>query len=191
MAGGIGAGKSTVTDYLGRRGFAVIDADEVAHLVVEPERPAWRALRDAFGDAVLAADRTIDRAFLAEVVFHDPTALTRLNRITHGHIGAEIRARLDHADGAAVFVALPLFRVEHRELFALTRVWGVLASPEVALARLVSSRGLDERDARARLASQPSNDERLACVDDVIWNEGTKDELYGRVDELLADRGLA
>ena len=191
VAGGIGAGKSTVTDYLERRGFPVIDADDVAHHVVEPNRPAWRALRDAFGDAVLAPDGHIDRAFLAEVVFHDPTALERLNRITHGQIGAEIRGQLDQAAGPAVFVALPLFRPEHRAIFSMTRVWGVLASFEVALARLVGSRGLDERDARARLEVQPSNDERLADVDDAIWNEGTKAELYERVDELLAARGLA
>ena len=191
MVGGIGAGKSTVTEYLGRRGFAVIDADVVAHRVVEPDRPAWRALRDAFGDAVLAADRTLDRSFLAEVVFHDRSALQRLNGITHGYIGEEIRAALERASGAAAFVAIPLFRTEHRQVFHLTRVWGVLASPEVALARLVGARGLDERDARARLASQPGNDERLSVVDDAIWNEGTKAELYARVDDLLAERGLA
>ncbi len=191
MAGGIGAGKSTVTDYLGQRGFTVIDADDVAHQVVEPDRPAWRALRDAFGDAVLAPDRTIDRSFLAEVVFHDRSALTRLNGITHGHIGAEIHAELERASGTAVFVALPLFRPEHRQIFRLTRVWGVLVAPEVALRRLVEQRGLDERDARARLANQPTNEERLAVVDDVIWNEGTTEALYARVDELLGERGLA
>ena len=191
VAGGIGAGKSTVTDYLGRRGFTVIDADDVARDVVEPERPAWRALRDAFGDAVLAPDRTIDRTFLADVVFHDRSALTRLNGITHGHIGAQIRAQLGHASGSAVFVALPLFRPEHRQIFQLTRVWGVLVAPEVALRRLVEQRGLDESDARARLANQPTNEERLAVVDDVIWNEGTTAALYARVDELLGERGLA
>lgn len=191
VAGGIGAGKSTVTEYLARRGYGVIDADVVARHVVEPNRPAWRALRDAFGDAVLASDRRIDRAFLAEVVFHDRSALARLNRITHGQIGVEILAQLDQVTGPAAFVALPLFKPEHRAIFHLTRVWGVLASPEVALARLVGARGLDERDARARLANQPSNDERLALVDDAIWNDGTKAELYERVDELIVARGLA
>lgn len=191
MAGSIGAGKSTVTDYLGRRGFAVIDADDIAHQVVEPDRPAWRALRDAFGDAVLAPDRIIDRAFLATVVFHDRSALARLNGITHGHIGVEIRAQLKRASGPAAFVALPLFRPEHRQIFHLTRVWGVLVAPEVALRRLVEQRGLDERDARARLANQPTNEERLAVVDDVIWNEGTTAALFARVDELLGERGLA
>ncbi len=190
MAGGIGAGKSTVTGYLGQRGYTVIDADDVAHQVVEPDRPAWRALRDAFGDAVLAPDRTIDRAFLADVVFHDRSALARLNGITHGHIGAAIRAQLEHAIGAAVFVALPLFRPEHRQIFGLTRVWGVLVAPEVALLRLVEQRGLDERDARARLANQPTNEERLAMVDDVIWNQDTTGALYARVDQLLGERGL-
>jgi dephospho-CoA kinase len=157
-----------VTAYLGQRGFTVIDADDVAHQVVAPNRPAWRSLRDAFGDAVLAPDRTIDRAFLADVVFHDQSALARLNAITHGHIGAEIGAQLERASGPAAFVALPIFRPEHRQIFHLTRVWGVLVAPEVALHRLVEQRGLDERDARARLENQPTNEQRLAIVDDVI-----------------------
>ncbi len=169
----------------------MIDADDVAHDVTEPHRPAWRALRDAFGDAILGADDGIDRAFVAEIVFHDPSALRRLNQITHGHIGAEIRARLDHATGPVAFVALPLFKPEHRRVFSLTRVWGVLVSPEVAVERLVRSRGLTERDARARLASQISNEERMSVVDDVIWNEGTKNDLYARVNELTSTLGLA
>lgn len=191
MAGGIGAGKSTVTDYLSGRGWPVIDADDVAHDVTEPLRPAWRALRDAFGDAIIGADDSIDRAFVAEVVFHDPTALRRLNEITHGYIGAEIRTRLDQVTGPVAFLALPLFKPEHRRIFTLTRVWGVLVPPDVAVERLVHSRGLTERDARARLASQISNDERISVVDDVIWNEGTKNDLYARVDELTSTLRLA
>ncbi|MHB1089230.1 MAG: dephospho-CoA kinase [Acidimicrobiales bacterium] len=190
IAGGIGAGKSEATKYLVQRGYAVIDADEVARKVVEPGRPAWRALRDGFGDAVLCGDLTLDREFLAQVVFSDPAALRRLNSITHVHIGAEILRTLDATTATAVFIALPLFRLEHRRAFGLDEAWSVQASPEVALARLVRYRGMAEDDARARLASQMSNDERAALVDHVIWNDGTIDDLHAQLDVRLRQSGL-
>src|SRR5580700_400000 len=75
IAGGIGAGKSAVGDRLRHLGFTVVDADDVAHDVTKPGSPTLSALVDAFGSAVLNGDGTLDRAFVAEVVFHDPTAL--------------------------------------------------------------------------------------------------------------------
>lgn len=191
VAGGIGAGKSVVGARLGELGFEVVDSDEVAHAVTEPGTPAFVALRDAFGDAVLDAEGRLDRAFLAEVVFADPTALRRLNDITHPRIGAELLARLAAARGDAAFVALPLFRPEHREQLGLSAAWAVMVEPETAVRRLVQGRGMSEADARARLASQMPNDERARIVDRVIWNEGSVEELRRAVDDALADEGLA
>ncbi|MDE3083041.1 MAG: dephospho-CoA kinase [Acidobacteriota bacterium] len=193
LAGGIGAGKSTAQRYLEQRGFSVIDADDVARAVVAPGQPAYTALRDAFGDAILAADGTLDRAFLAEVVFHDPSALARLNAITHPRVGEEILARLAAAerDGeSVVFIALPLFRPEHRALFALDSAWSIEVAPEVALDRLVESRHLSREDATARLGAQMSNEERRALVDHVVVNDGTPEELVARLEELLRIEGL-
>lgn len=179
-----------VTDYLTGHGFAVLDADEVAHAVTQPGEPAWRAIRDAFGDGVLAKDATLDRAFVAEVVFHDPTALKRLNLITHGQIAREILRRIDLVRAPVVFLALPLFRREHREAFSLDEVWAVLASPDVALSRLVERRGFTRTDAEARLASQISNEERAKLVERVLWNDGTLEELYAKLDHELDRCGL-
>ncbi|MBW4077394.1 MAG: dephospho-CoA kinase [Acidobacteria bacterium] len=190
IAGGIGAGKSEATDYLARLGYGVIDADEVARKVVEPGQPAWRALRDAFGDAVLQGDGAIDREFLAQVVFADPVALRRLNSITHVQIGLEILRALELASANVVFIALPLFRSEHRTAFGLDEVWSVQASADVALSRLLQLRGMNEDDARARLASQMSNDERAAIVDHVIWNDGTIDALHVKLEEQLRQSGV-
>ena len=191
IAGGIGAGKTAVSDRLVLLGYGVVDSDAVAHEVTERGRPAWRAMRDAFGDGVLASDGSLDRAFVAEIVFNDATALRRLNRITHGPIGVEITRRLEVAEGAACFVALALFRPEHRAAFSLDEAWAVLARPEVALGRLCAQRGFTEVDARARLASQMSNEERASIVDRVIWNEGSLDELYASVDRALVESGVA
>jgi dephospho-CoA kinase len=190
IAGGIGAGKSEATKYLRELGFSVIDADEVAREVVRPGEPAWRALRDAFGDAVLRTDSTLDREFLAQVVFNDPTALRRLNNITHAQIGVEIARALDEATGAAAFIALPLFRPEHREIFGLDEVWSVQVSSETALSRLVKYREMSEEDARARLASQMTNEQREQIVDRVIWNDTTIDALHEKLDAQLQRIGL-
>ena len=191
IAGGIGAGKSAVAQRLRDLGFSVVDADDVAHDVTAPGSPTLATLVDAFGSAVLDDDGALDRAFVADVVFHDPTALRRLNSITHGAIGVEIIRRLEEADGDAVFAAIPLYRPEHRAAFSLDAVWSVQVSPETAIRRLVNGRGFAEADARARLASQMSNDERAAIVDRVLWNEGTLDDLYAELDAALAEAGLS
>lgn len=165
----------------------MVDADVAARRVVERGEPAWRALVDAFGTAVLTPEGDIDRKFLADVVFHDASALRRLNHITHGYIASELDTDARAASGETVFIAIPLYRPEHRAALALDEVWAVLADPTTAISRLTTQRGFDEDDARARLAAQMSNDERAALADRVIWNEGPLGELYARVDEALAD----
>jgi dephospho-CoA kinase len=188
VTGGIGAGKTAVTDRLSSLGFSVVDADEAARRVVEKGQPAWRALQDAFGTAVLTPEGNIDRKFLADVVFHDTSALRRLNHITHGYVGDELVAGAAAAAGETVFIAIPLYRAEHRAALGLDEVWAVLADPDTAVERLTSLRGFDSEDARARLAVQESNDDRAALADRVIWNEGSLEELYAQVDEALEDQ---
>ncbi|MFY9782276.1 MAG: dephospho-CoA kinase [Acidimicrobiales bacterium] len=190
IAGGIGAGKTAVAERLTYLGFPVIDADIVARRVVEKGEPAWHALLDAFGTAVLDDSGEIDRRFLADVVFHDESALRRLNNVTHGYIGEEIARELDNTSGPVVFAAVPLFRREHRSLFQLDEAWAVLVEPATALERLVKLRGFSEEDARSRLAAQMGNEERMAIVDRVIWNDGTLDELFGQLDAALEDLGV-
>ena len=191
IAGGIGAGKTALAEHLTSRGWPVVDADLVARRVVEPGEPAWRALRDAFGTAVLTGDNEIDRAFLADIVFRDATALRRLNHITHGYIAEEIMRQIAATSADVVFIALPLYRDEHRNQLGLDEVWAVEVDPEVAVARLIESRGFSEADARARLAVQMSNEARRALADRVISNEGTREELTVKVDEALRALGVA
>jgi len=191
VAGGIGAGKSAVAERLRALGFAVVDADDVAHQVTGPGSATLSVLVDAFGSAVLDHEGALDRAFVADVVFHDATALRRLNAITHGPIGVEIARRLGEAEGDAVFAAIPLFRPEHRAAFSLDAVWAVEVTPETAIRRLVDGRGFSEADARARLANQMSNEERAAIVDRVLWNEGSLEDLYAELDRALDDEGLS
>ena len=190
IAGGIGAGKSLTCDFIVKQGFNVIDSDDVAHQIVEAGKPAWQALRDAFGDSVLKSDQSIDREFLAKIIFSNDSARNRLNSITHPAIGIEILRQIEACTTPAVFIALPLYRVEHRQIFSLDAAWAVLVTPEIAKQRLVEHRGFSEGDAQARIDTQISNEIRSSIVDKVIWNEGSPEELEQNVIEALKSEGL-
>ena len=190
IAGGIGAGKSLTCDFIVKQGFSVIDSDDVAHQIVEPGKAAWQAIRDAFGDSILKLDQTIDREFLAKIIFSNDSARNRLNSITHPAIGIEILRQIEACTTHAVFIALPLYRSEHRQIFSLDSAWAVLVSPEIAKKRLVEHRGFSESDAQARIDTQVSNEIRSSIVDRVIWNEGSTEDLHNSVNEALLSEGL-
>ena len=168
----------------------MIDSDDVAHQIVEPGKAAWQAIRDAFGDLVLKSDQTIDRDFLAKIIFSNDSARSRLNSITHPAIGIEILRQIEACTTPAVFIALPLYRSEHRQIFSLDSAWAVLVSPEIAKKRLVEHRGFSESDAQARIDTQVSNEIRSSIVDRVIWNEGSTEDLHNSVSEALLSEGL-
>jgi len=190
IAGGIGAGKSTVLDYLRSKDYVAVDADEIYSDLVEPGQPLLGILVDAFGSAIVTTTGTLDRAFLASVVFADSTARARLDAITHPYVGREMRRQMDAATGVAVFAAIPLYRREHREALALDEVWSIQVTPEIAIERLVDQRGMSGDDARARIASQMDNAQREALADEIIWNNTDRESLRERIDELLEERGL-
>jgi len=187
VVGGIGSGKTSVTDYLDSRyGACIVDADVVARDLVMPGSSTLDALVDAFGNAILTPEGHYDRAFVAQVVFESTPALRRLNAITHAAIGVEIIRQVQSATSELVAVALPLFRVEHRHLFGLQRVWAVLSSPEVAVGRLVDYRGFDPHDAQARIRSQRDPKIVASECDEVIANDGSLEDLYRNVDGLMS-----
>lgn len=188
LTGGIGAGKSSVTEQLELRGAVVIDADRIAHEVSAPGGAAYGAIVERFGPAVLDAAGVLDRRALAAVVFSDPAALADLNALTHPVIGtimAERLAALAGGDDVAV-VDIPLLTVAHREALGLRAVVVVDCPVDVAVERLVRRRGMDERDVRARVGAQPSRKERLALADYVVDNSSTPEHLAAEVDALWA-----
>lgn len=187
VVGGIGSGKTSVTDYLDARyGACIVDADVVARDLVMPRSSTLDALIDAFGDGILTPEGHLDRAFVAQIVFESTPALRRLNAITHAAIGVEITRQVQSAASELVVVALPLFRVEHRHLFGLERVWAVLSSPDLAVERLVDYRGFSLHDAQARIKSQRDPTIVAAECDEVITNDGSLEDLYRNVDELMS-----
>jgi dephospho-CoA kinase len=187
LTGGIGSGKTTVTDLLAEHGAVIVDSDVVAREVVAAGSAGLAAVEAAFGPEVIGPDGELDRARVAAIVFADPDARARLNGIVHPRV-RERAAELVRAAGpdAIVVQAVPLL-VEVGLAHAFDVVVVVDVDPEVAVQRLVHSRGMDEADARARVAAQADRATRLAAADIVIDNSGDRDAVRARVAELWAE----
>lgn len=186
LTGGIGSGKSTAAQILGELGAEVIDADKVGHKIYLPDTPAWREIIEAFGEGVLAADRTVDRSKLGPMVFADPQALQTLNRITHGKIYAFIQGQVDYIRQkqlAQVVVVEAAVLIEAGWQSLAEQLWVVAASVETVIARLQTYKNMPEAQARSRIAAQLSNDQRIAQADMVIWNNHGLPELRQAVEQ--------
>lgn len=187
LTGGIGSGKSTVAKLLAEQGFVVVDADKIAREIMDPGSPVLDDVAAAFGENVINEDGSLDRRELARRAFVDKPSTEKLNSITHPAIRAESERRFAAAEAAgepAVVYDMPLL-VElgmHRDM-DLTVVVDVDAEERVR--RLTATRGLDEADARARIAQQLDADTRNAAADIIIDNNGSEADLKPQVDELV------
>ncbi len=188
VTGGIGSGKSTVSRRLADLGAFVIDADQVAREVVEPGERTLDGIRDRFGEKVIRADGTLDRAALAAIVFGDPAALAGLDTITGPPIAERVEQlrRTVAADAVSVY-DMPLL-VErglwvHEHLTVVVEV-----DAETRVRRLVEKRGLDATDARRRIAAQASDEQRRTVADVVLHNDAPPAVLASAVDDLWTTR---
>ncbi|WP_293818421.1 dephospho-CoA kinase [uncultured Corynebacterium sp.] len=183
LTGGIGSGKSTVSSRLAEHGAFIVDADLVAREIVEPGQPALAELAEAF-DGVLNPDGTLNRAELARQAFATPEATEKLNAITHPRIRARTEElfKQGRESGAQVLVYdMPLL-IENGEVDKVDHVLVVDAPDELRIDRLVQHRGLDEDDARRRIAAQIDRATRLNAADTVLDNSGTVEQLLEQVD---------
>lgn len=174
LTGGIASGKSTAAQALRELGAPVVDADDLAHAAIEPGGAAYEAVREAFGEAILRADGTIDRKRLARLVFRDPEARRRLEAIVHPavtHALAEWIEAQRRAGAPAAVVVVPLL-VETGWHRRVDEVWVVDAPEEVQIARLRARDGLGEEEARVRIRAQASRAKRLRAATRVFPNDG-------------------
>jgi dephospho-CoA kinase len=185
LTGGIGAGKSTVAELLTERGAVVIDSDLLARRVVEPGQPALAALVERFGEGILAADGTLDRAGLAKVAFADDESRQALESITHPAIGELFLQAMSEAPADGIVVNDVPLLVESGQASnrGYAAVIVVEAPREVRLDRLVE-RGLTREDAAARMEAQATDGERRAVATHVLDNGGTRADLEAQVDAL-------
>lgn len=184
LTGGIGAGKSEASRLLEAHGAIVIRADEIAREVVAPGTPGLDAVVAEFGTDLIDDHGGLDRDAMANLVFNEPAARLRLEAITHPLVEERMHQLMAAAPDDAVLVYDVPLLVEkdlHKD-FDLVVV--VDAEDETRLRRLSDSRGMSHEDARSRMASQSTREQRLAAADVVISNDGGMDELKAQVAEL-------
>ncbi|WP_248123433.1 dephospho-CoA kinase [Micrococcus lacusdianchii] len=177
LTGGIAAGKSAVAAELERCGALLVDSDALARLVLEPGTEGLAAVREAFGDRVIAADGSLDRAALASIVFADAGQRERLNRIVHPRVRRMAREIVAQAGPDVVVVQDVPLLVETGQAEAFDLVLVVQAPREERIRRMVEGRGMSVEDAEARIAAQATDEQRAAVADVVIVNDGDLERL--------------
>jgi dephospho-CoA kinase len=195
LSGGIGSGKSTVTRILSELGATTIDADAIVHEQQAPGQPLLAEIAKAFGNEVIAADGSLDREALGNIVFKDEAARARLGSLMHPPVIAEMMRRAKagvEADVPLVVLDIPLLFEGRRSgrgsgavmnFDATVCVW---VRREVQLARTVARDDCSEDEAERRIASQLPIDEKREMADYVIDNSGSPAETRVQVEELVA-----
>lgn len=188
LTGGIGSGKSTVARMLVERGARLVDADAIARQLMEPGQPALSAAVQAFGQEILNPDGSLNRPALAALVFADESKRQALNGIVHPLVRAESArqveaARAELGEDAVVVEDIPLL-AETGQADRFDGVLVVEVEQGERLRRLVEFRGMDEADARARMAAQASDGERRALATWVIDNSGSLEQTEAQVGQV-------
>jgi dephospho-CoA kinase len=172
LTGNICTGKSTVASMLAELGAEVIDADRVAHEVMQAGTPAHARIVETFGPRVLAPDGEVDRARLGDIVFADPESLARLEAIVHPATLREIDRRVAAAS-ADVVVVEAIKLIEAGMAAACASVWATTCRPEQQVYRIMGGRGLSRAEAEQRVRAQPPQEDKVARADVVIDTSGS------------------
>lgn len=188
LTGGIASGKSTVAALLRDRDCQVLDADVIAHELLEPGQDAYNEVVREFGEGVLTRGGTVDRQKLGTIVFGDAQKRARLNQIMHPRIQqivAEWFSRLDRPGGPEFAFEDAALIIEAGLKKSFDRVVVCWCRPEQQVERL-TERGVSLEDAQRRIASQMPIDEKRKLADEVIDCSGSMQETERQVDALLA-----
>ena len=187
LTGGIGAGKSTVSTLFAERGAVIVDGDVVARDLQSPGSPVLDRMAERFGSQIILDDGSLDRPAVAKIVFNDKEALKDLNGIVHPAMQAEITRQIEaqRDTDRVVVLDFPLLGENPRKDLRATIVVDIPV--EIAVGRLVEQRGMDEDDARARITSQVSREQRVETATHVLDNSGDVDALGRQVDQLWAE----
>ena len=182
LTGGIGCGKSEVSRLLERHGAVIVDADLIVRELQQPGAEIFQRMVEMFGDKVVAADGSLDRAAIANEVFSDTDLLKKLNLLIHPVVRRVMNERVENFRGTdkVVVLDIPLLVENPRE--GLDGILVVDLDPQIAIERIVDQRKMSIDDARARVSKQSSREQRLAIANHVIDNSGDRDALAKQVE---------
>ena len=180
LTGNIAVGKSLVRQMLQHLGAYTIDADGLSHHAMSPGAPAYKPVVDNFGQMILNPDKTINRAALGQIVFANPSALQKLEELTHPVISQAINTLVSRAKQPIVVIeAIKLLEGDLKS--AVDQVWVVDASPKSQYIRLVGKRKMSEDQAKQRILAQGPQAEKLKAANIVIKNDGNVEDTWKQV----------
>lgn len=184
ITGGIGSGKTAVLSIFKEEyGAFIMEADALAHRLMEPGQKSYTDIVDTFGDGILASDKTIDRAKLGAIVFGDPDKLERLNQITHPNVKNAILESINEQkeSGCELYILEAALLIQDGYLSICDEMWFVYANVEVRIDRLCRYRGFSRDKAVAVIRSQePDSYYEINCVKK-IDNSGDREELRNHI----------
>lgn len=191
LTGGIATGKSTVTKMLAELGIPVIDADKIAREVVEPNEKAYEQIVAHFGKDILFSDGTLNRKKLGSIIFNDESERKVLNGIVHPAIHEEMeRQRTEYLKQHETIVFdIPLL-FEGQTAMNFDKTLLVAVSEDVQFKRLLERDQMGEDDARQRIKSQIPISEKISLADEVIDNNGTREETHAQLLQILEKWGV-
>lgn len=186
ITGSIATGKSLVSSYLREMGFKIIDADEIAHLLMQSGKTNYNNIVEYFGKGILDSNKIIDNKKLAHIVFNDEKELQVLNNLTHDNIFNKIMNEINNSNEDIIFVDIPLY-IENidKNNIPVDEIWLVYTDEKTQLQRLMKRNNLSQDQALSRIKSQMSIEDKLKFADFVIDNTGNKDDTKRQVKEKL------
>lgn len=187
LTGGIGSGKSTVTQYLRSKDYIVIDADVLAKTVVEPGEKAYFDIVAEFGVTILNNDGSINRKQLGDIIFQDDIQRKKLNEIVHPEV-RHLMTKLLHEfsyHNTLVFADIPLL-IESNLMSGFDEVWLVYAPEDICINRIMKRDNISRDEALLRIRAQIPIEEKKAVSDLIIYNTSDEEALYRQIDEVLA-----
>lgn len=190
LTGGIGTGKSTVSNLLEVHGFKIVDADVASREAVEKGSEGLQQVKQVFGDKAVDQNGEMDRKYIGEIVFNDAKKRKELNQIIHPIVREIMNEQKEQylSEGYNVIMDIPLL-FENNLQDTVDETWLVYASESIQVERLMERNDLSQEEAKARVYSQISIDKKRRMADHVIDNRGTLLELKQNVEQLLMDEG--
>ena len=183
LTGGIGSGKTTVSDYFRQLGVPVIDADETSHEVTQSGQAAVQKIADVFGNSVLDSDGNPDRAALRNIVFGDAESRKQLESILHPEIRRRMNEAASRTQSPDGLFSSPLL-IETDQHTSYDRILVVEASEDRRRSWIQARSDLTQNEITAILSAQVSDEQRRHAADDLLINDGGIDDLYARIDRL-------
>ncbi len=183
LTGGIGCGKTTVSDYFAKLGVTVVDADEIAHRITKNNHPVLSEIARVFGPGFIDSKGTLDRKRMRIEVFRNPPKRQLLEQVLHPVIRDEMEQAAGACNGPYCIMSIPLL-VEGGDTAHVDRILVVDAPDEKRREWIRARSGLDDAEIDAIFAAQVTREQRLAAADDVILNSSDLASLHRKVEQL-------